>query len=158
VKLLEPPPCVLLKPKWWSQNTDDIAAMKAWVEERLRVRLVERVNRLYAELKQHGGVEFDPKTRLAAVVRFKLEDAIDVAEQGNMEPLRKAYPEIAAYINPRPRQRGERRHTKNLALKRAVEDVHFIRQLWMEEYGHWKRRRREANAGGIHCCRVCWQR
>jgi hypothetical protein len=134
------PPPKLPKPEWWLRDTADADAMVAWVNERLWVRFAERMNKMIAEVGDQW--EIDPETGLATIAYWKFEDRIIEAEQGNMEPLREAYPEIAAYINPRKRDVGEHlnRFTSYLRTKWAVEDVHFIRQLWRQEYdGKWKR-------------------
>lgn len=142
----EAPTPKLPKPPWWSRNKNDVEWMKAWVFERLKVRFAERLNKLYAELKARGGIEFDPETHRGTIVHRTLQDMKDAAEQGNMEPLREAYPELAEYLHPRKRKPGERRFSRDLELDDAVEDVHFIRQLWKREYGgRWKRRQPNAD-------------
>jgi hypothetical protein len=149
-------PCVLPKPPWKSENMRDVKAMKNWVKERLAVRQVERLNKLYAEF--HDGVDVDPETWLSTVARPKLEDLIDDAyeategDPGAIEPLRKelrgrGYAKLAELIKPN-RGRGDRRHQPDFSMKAAVEDVHFIRQLWRREFGHWRRRHPDSNTQG----------
>src|SRR5262249_4809783 len=128
------PSLVLDKPPWWSQNKDDIDAMVAWVNERLRVRFLERMNKLALELYEQG-VEFNPEGLGTPPVHYSYEAAIDEARKGNVEPLRKHRPEIADLIHRPKRRRGERGFPRNLRLDWAVEDVKFIRQLWKREYG-----------------------
>lgn len=65
---------------------------------------------------------------------------------GDVEPLRKRFPEIAEVILPPPDWRQQRRlqarADKHMLLKAAIEDVGRIRELWRDHYeGRWKRGR-----------------
>jgi hypothetical protein len=113
----KPPPLKLPKPPWKSENMRDVAAMKAWVKERLEVRQSERFNKLYEELKAHGGVEIEENGPVT-VVQYKWKELIDMAYEATekneapIEPLREAVrkpiPELADFIHPRKRAVGER--------------------------------------------------
>jgi hypothetical protein len=137
----EAPPLTLPKPPWWSQNERDALAMTAWVEERLKRRLAEKLNAMAAELDASLGdrVAFDDKTLTAQVTHYTLDEALAEAAAGEVEPLRALYPTIADYIHPPKRERGQRRWHRDRKLESAVDDVRFIRQLWKREYGHYKR-------------------
>ena len=138
-KWVAPPP-KLPKPRcWWSHNEADADKMVAWVNEHLTVRKAERMNEMIAEVGDQW--KLDPETGLATITYYKLEDMFDEAETGNMEPLRKAYPKLAKYLNPRQRGKGDYPRPPNLKAERAAEDVHFIRELWRREFGKWKRAR-----------------
>jgi hypothetical protein len=156
-----PPNPKVPKPPWHTPTTRDVAALKDWTKERLTVRFVERLNKLYAELA-HSGVAFelnsDDEQPIRAVLVL-LEHLIALArgatkkDESPIEPLREAIrkgsfptipPELADFIHPAKRGHGKRQHKRGRAeraLDEAVEDVHFIRELWKREYRHWKRRK-----------------
>jgi hypothetical protein len=140
IMFVAPTPKLPRPERWHSRDKRDADAMVAWVSERLNVRYAEHMNEMIAEVGDQW--KHDPDTGLAEIVYWKLEDRIGEAKQDNMEPLREAYPEIAAYINPRKRRQGETKQTPQrhrLRLQWAVEDVFYIRELWKREYGRWKR-------------------
>jgi hypothetical protein len=149
-----PPTPKMPKPPWHSRNMRDVEWMKDWVKERLEVRRAESFNRLYRELCEHGGVEIEANGP-ATVVYYKWQDLIDMAyeatedDQAPIERLREAmlkrggdYAKLAPLIRPN-RGQGGRRHKRDFAMERAIEDVHFIRdELWPREHnGRWKRSR-----------------
>jgi hypothetical protein len=152
-KLWEVPPLTLEKPRWWTRTKADADKMVAWVNERLEVRRAERANKiikeLYPELLAHGGVVFDPEKGWVSDLYYTDRDLIDLAWQGDVEPLRESlrkaghpYAELADLIFPPNRGQGGGRHYRNLRAAEAAEDVEYIRRLWKDEYGRWKRSQR----------------
>ena len=129
-------------PPWTATCQRDRDWMVRWVIEQLDAEDAERERR-----DQEVSETRDP-ARVIARVRadLKLGIAKHAASLGNFEPLRKLFPEIAAYINaPKRRQGQHRSYPKAAAFERygqedLVEDVARVRQLWRQHYdGKWKR-------------------
>jgi hypothetical protein len=115
--------------------------MTAWVEEHLKVRLAKQLNALAQKLEDQGGVVIDRETWLAKFHPTTLTDMLDAAATGDLEPLRAKYPELAPYLHPRKRGRGERGFQRDWVVEAAVDDVFFIRELWARQFGRFKRGR-----------------
>lgn len=76
--------------------------------------------------------------------------ALKEAKQGNIKPLRNAYPHLAPFLHPPKRRRGQRLpKAKPRALAHAVTDVSSIRDLWRRHFRRVKRRRGELSAEEI---------
>jgi hypothetical protein len=66
------------------------------------------------------------------------------AEQGEVKYLKELYPQIADFIAPRRRKKGQTKpkpmpSKPKLFARLAAEDVQRIRALWRANYGKWKR-------------------
>ena len=85
--------------------------------------------------------------------RRQLEDEKMAARRGNLEPLRKRYPEIAEFIHAPRRAQGQRRSylpknwnvwkdfSHKMQLEMAIDDVRLLRTfIWPKHYGRMKRR------------------
>jgi hypothetical protein len=116
------------RPVWKFRNKRDAKAMVDWVNEQLdressnpfleHVKLVEAM---------YGG---------------SLEEAIERADKGDVEPLRRLFPELARFIH-RPRLKRGQRFPKNPEtdpVGKAVDDYQSIRALWRRTYGIKNRR------------------
>jgi hypothetical protein len=81
------------------------------------------------------------------------ERAMRVADEGDIEPLKKLYPHLARFLFPPVGStKGDRRpkdpYKGSIWAKAAAADAVMIRAIWLESYGVWKRRK-EPTAAGI---------
>jgi hypothetical protein len=146
VPLIAMPPLVLPEPDWHSKDVKGANAMTAWVEERLRVRAVERLYELVTEIIERCGdrVKLDLQAQKIQIAEYTVEEMFELADDGDLEPLRALaeakIPGIAPFIWPLKREPHMRRFTPDWKLDWAVEDVHYIRyELWKPVFGHYKR-------------------
>ena len=67
--------------------------------------------------------------------------ALEQAAKGDVEPLRRKHPDLARFIHPAKRQRGERGFQSNDGLRlRPLKQCDEIRKLWRETYGSERRK------------------
>jgi hypothetical protein len=143
--LMDPPPPPPLPPlpdpppPWEPRYAADI---KAWTVEHLKRRVAEQLNEYWAIFAASEQCEWDHENECFMFVRPSLEDDKYVADvEGDLEPLRQRYPEIAEYIHSRKRGHGKRRHYPNWRVKSAIKEAKFIRHLWFQTYGFQRQRR-----------------
>ena len=120
------------------------------IEERKFAADIAKVGHLLSE--RLGRLDNDEKARrkhrgLAKERKWREERALQQAEQGNLEPLRKQYPGLARFIN-RPRlKRGEHfkkkpptdHLTPHDRLKEALFELPRVRAFWKKHYGKTNR-------------------
>jgi hypothetical protein len=131
------------KPKW---NCTDERQWLAWVNEQLDIleyaaEAEDESPLSSANLKLFAALPSAVFHEIGAVSRAKARWRL----YGEVEPLRKRFPEIAEVIRPPPDWRQQRRlqarADKRMLLRLTIEDVHRIRKLWRDHYGRWKRGR-----------------
>ena len=66
--------------------------------------------------------------------------ALEQADKGDVEPLRRKYPDLAKFIHPPKRKRGQRDFQPNDGLQVGIQIVRRIRKLWRENYGTDRRK------------------
>jgi hypothetical protein len=115
-------------PPWASDST----WMKRWVKEYLAdwEALLERHNRVH-----HDDVKTSDPPSSTDILWATLKAEYD----GDLEPLKKLYPQHAEFIRDRKRGRGKHLRKPNPRLEKALFAVVMIRDLWIETYGKWKR-------------------
>ena len=111
------------KPPWDCSKPRDAKKMIEWVN----IELDRKRKPLggWAE----GLLGFDPDH-----VKKK---AIEQADKGNMEPLRKLFPGLARFLHRPKQERGKRfpRNKEGDPVTAAASDVKTIRKLWKTHYG-----------------------
>jgi hypothetical protein len=135
-------------PRWHARNASERQAMIDWV-------IAELVWR-DAQLSDYFSQAPQSAYRMSrqAFARSQYRSAIDSARYGDLEPLRKLFPEHAEFIHEPPRTRGQhkpKRLTGTAWIKQYVADteadlavrvVKEIREIWREHYkGQFKRQR-----------------
>jgi len=73
-----------------------------------------------------------------------IEEAKAQARLGDLEPLRRLYPEILEFLCVPKLKPGQHRPVNNndeyYRLRAAIDDVHIVRNIWAKNYnGRWKR-------------------
>jgi hypothetical protein len=114
-------------PKWEICDTNDKNQMIWWVNEQLDLLdLCARDSAL-------------PNPNCTDNKSEKLPVEVQQAWRGDLEPLRRKYPDFARFINfpviKRHRGRPKTTRENSAALESAARDVKRIRQLWQERYG-----------------------
>jgi hypothetical protein len=144
---------------WIARNSRDRERMRTLVnakldeaiaiEERKVAADIAKVGHLLSE--RLGRLDNDEKARrkrrgLAKERKWREMWALQQAEQGNPEPLRKQYPRLARFINPPRLKRGEhfkKPPTDHLAphcrLKEALFELPRVRAFWKKHYGKTNR-------------------
>lgn len=125
------------RPARWDSNDDrDIKAMTDWVLYQLDIQAdFDELESMWEEGYEHISRE---------------QMAIEAADGGDIEPLRKLHPKLANYLHLPPRRREQGRpkmrvrppeSTDDPALRVlvAAQDVEFIKRLWKREYGRQNR-------------------
>jgi hypothetical protein len=137
-------------PPWIATCKREREAMIKWVLNRLDMQMAERT-----ALEPSDDRHINLYT-VHQSPRARLERAKRLARAGNVAPLQRLYPELAEFIHPPKRKRGQRRSYRDETalferdgLSAVVEDVKRIRALWRQHYGLWKRRRDEVSAEKI---------
>jgi hypothetical protein len=142
---------------WIARNSRDRERMRTLVnakldeaiaiEERKFAADIAKVGHLLSE--RLGRLDNDEKARrkhrgLAKERKWREERALQQAEQGNLEPLRKQYPGLARFINlPKLSKPGEhfkkKPSTDHLAPRCRLEEALFelprVRAFWKKHYG-----------------------
>jgi hypothetical protein len=114
-------------PPWDCRNARDAQAMVKWV-----IGQIDRVETISERFKHYAETVFESDER------YVTEQAIEQADKGNIEPLRRLFPpELARFLHLPKLKRGKRfpKHGKNDRVGKAVADVKLIRALWMTHYG-----------------------
>jgi hypothetical protein len=135
-------------PSWhvrFETHDADIAAMYAWVNDRLdALNAVFDIRQAELEDMQDWG---PPMERYQAHWEWNLSIAKAMASHGDFTLLRKMFPRVAEFLNPRLLKRRQHRHRayslKQRRLRQAIDDVHWIRRIWAQPEPHgyekWKR-------------------
>jgi hypothetical protein len=110
-------------PRWDCSKPQDAQDMIKWVNIELDRK--RKPPRGWAE----GLLMFDPD-----YVKGK---AIEQADKGNMEPLRKLLPGLARFLHPPKQERGKRfpRNKEGDRVTKAAADVITTRKIWKAAYG-----------------------
>jgi hypothetical protein len=114
-------------PRWDCSKPRDAQDMIKWVK--IELDRTRKPPGGWAE----GLRMFDPEH-----VKFR---AIEQAEKGNMEPLRRLLPGLARFLH-RPKQKRGKRFPKDKEgdpVTAAASDVKTIRKLWKTHYGKMNR-------------------
>jgi hypothetical protein len=117
------------------------------IEDRKFAADIAKASHLLSELL--GRLDGDEKARRKdrGLAKEQEESALQEAEQGNVEPLRKQHPSLARFIN-RPRlKRGKHfkkkpptdRLTPHDRLKEALFELPRVRAFWKKHYGKTNR-------------------
>jgi hypothetical protein len=117
-------------PRWECRKAGDEQKMTKWVNDE-----IDRIETVSNRFLNYG------ESVLASDECYVKTQAIEQADQGNIEPLRRLLPEYARFLC-RPKQgRGKRfpKDEKNDRVGRAVDDVTLIRALWQQHYGRKNR-------------------
>jgi hypothetical protein len=114
-------------PRWETPDKRRREALKAWTNARLDE---ERIARSTAAANKAPNNTV-PITQWLAML---------AAWHGKMEPLRALHPDLAPYLHPRKRGRGEHKgRARGWAIQQAVADVARIRAVWKANFRKWKR-------------------
>jgi hypothetical protein len=131
---------------WVNAELDEVIA----IEER---EFAARIAAYIAKASQSEPLGDDEKARrkdrgLAKTREWQKELAREQAEQGNLEPLRKQYPELVQFLNRPRRKRGQRFKKKpptdhlralHCRLEEALSELPLIRDFWKKHYGKTNR-------------------
>lgn len=122
----------------------DLPPWRAGADETKRRQMEAWVNQKLDEITKPSGDEW------LRLLKNPEDVALQFAEGGDVEPLRKMFPKHARFINLPKLKRGE--HFKDATevwLQRALEDVPRIRDIWREYFGKTNRPRGELTAEEI---------
>jgi hypothetical protein len=112
-------------PNWDCGNARDQQAMIRWVNTELDEAEFQDLSTIFpGNLRQ-----LKPDERLAYQIKR--------ADRGDLGPLRRAFPQIARFINYPKRKRATRRRYDPVGG--AVADVRRIRSFWRQHYGRFMR-------------------
>jgi hypothetical protein len=130
--------------------------MRQWVNERLdEENAAFDIQQMKIEATQDWGPDPTPEEMRQHRRRFVFDMAKSAAQDhDDVRLLRKLYTEIADFIHPRKRKRGQRRRPRGNWIKRwhlrvAIDDVHRIRGIWVQHYGKRNRPRGTVTAEAI---------
>jgi hypothetical protein len=128
-------------PDW---NSSESEPMLEWLRAELQCASTEDEPFDPRQTEEERQEERRQRANLAKLDRW----AIDQAEHGNIEPLRRHYPHLADYLHLPKRKRGYRFHPKPLVdfVQTAANDVPRIHALWAKHYKKKKRRRGQMSA------------
>jgi hypothetical protein len=147
-------------PQWIAHNPRDRERMRTWVNAKLDEAIAIEERKVAADiakaghlLSEHlGRLNDDEKARrkdrgLAKAREWQEELALQQAEQGNLEPLRKQYPRLARFINLPRLKRGEHfkkkpptdHLTPHCRLEEALFELPRVRAFWEKHYGKTNR-------------------
>jgi hypothetical protein len=130
-------------PPWKATNERERNWMTAWVIDQLDMQDAEdtvRQEEVDATRDYYAPLPDEEQQRL------RFEEAVRRARRGDTGMLRRAYPEIAEFIQPPKRPQGRRRSYPRRDFARywarmIANDVRRVRALWKKRYdGKWKRR------------------
>ena len=142
-------------PQWIAHNPRDRERMRTWVNAKLDEAIAIEERKVAADIakaghllsERLGRLNDDEKARrkdrgLAKAREWQEELALQQAEQGNLEPLRKQYPRLARFINLPRLKRGEhfkkKPPTDHLAphcrLEEALFELPRVRAFWKKHY------------------------
>jgi hypothetical protein len=146
---------------WLARNSRDRERMQTWVNAKLDEAIAVEERKFAAGIAKVGQETTqalaqendDEKARrkdrgLAKTREWQGELALEQAEQGNLEPLRKQYPGHAQFINRPRRKRGQRFKKKpppdhlralHCRLEEALSELPLIRDFWKKHYGKTNR-------------------
>jgi len=136
-------------PDW---NSSEAGPMLEW----LRTMLDEESDQLKTmhdkELEPFDPRQYEKERQEEKAARANLAKwdwrAIDDAKHGNIQPLRRNYPHLAAYLHLPKRKRGQRFHRQPLIdfVQVAANHVPRIYALWAKHYKKKKRSRDQMSA------------
>jgi hypothetical protein len=113
-------------PRWECLDKRDAQEMIKWVNGELD-QMEEKRKRFLRYGDEHSGLITE-------------ERAIEQGYNGNIEPLRQMYPDLAMFLHPPKLKRGRpSKGNEGDAVKDAALDVKAIRKLWKK---HFKKRNR----------------
>jgi hypothetical protein len=119
-------------PPW----TGDDNAMLRWLGQQLKaMKYADKVKILLGNFEVSE--DADGRVHFNWIKGKELANAIDFAEHGDVEPLRKLYPDIAEFINLPKRARGKRFKNSSRYINPilgAAQDARRIRMLWKKFY------------------------
>jgi hypothetical protein len=127
-------------PPWRSHDARDQERLRKWTIEQLVNEDAARELQYYEDdAKRDYSSMASSLTPAEERQWFRFEWAKAAARNGDVTLLRKLYPEIAPFIHPVRRKRGEHRpridYEPKTRLRLAIDDVHRIRALWAQHYG-----------------------
>jgi hypothetical protein len=113
-------------PRWNCRNERDAQSIVEWVNDQL-----DRIDTVSKNYMDYG------ENVLQSDERYVKAQAIEQADKGNMEPLRRLHPEYARFLCRPTQERGKRfpKDGSNDPVRRAADDVPLIRSLWKQHYG-----------------------
>jgi hypothetical protein len=113
-------------PQWKCRNEHEAKAMTDWVNDQL-----DQIEIVSERFSRYG------ETVLSEDDKYLIEQAIEQADKGDIEPLRRLFPHLARFMCRPPRERGKRfpKNTEDDPVRRAAADVKLIRALWAKHYG-----------------------
>ena len=115
------------RPRWESRHQRDLAAMTWWVNDELNKMDTQELRTNLA-----GENAVDPSKYLGWAIAQADQDR-------NIEPLRRALPHLARFLQLPKRKRGQRLPRRGFnPVKGAVDDIKRIRNLWKKHYGKIK--------------------
>jgi hypothetical protein len=133
--------------QWTNEQFADLDAAEAAsarvLEDLLAFSRKSRFGDLDLSVHQLLTVLVSPTQIEEMKAQAQLEKAKAQARLGNLEPLRRLYSEIAEFLHKpklkpgRPVDNDDKRY--RLRVSAAIDDVHFIRNIWANNYGRWKR-------------------
>jgi hypothetical protein len=127
---------LLERPPWRNESESGKRWMRAWVNQELNLETIRyNSSRSRAEVEQ-ARAEFD------AWINTPLAMEISSAEDGDIEPLRRALPHLARFLHLPKQPNGVRRPMDDEygdRVRVAVNDVTRIRALWQRRH-HKKNR------------------
>jgi hypothetical protein len=144
-------------PPWIARNPRDRECMRTWVNAKLDEAIAIEYREFVANAAKLGQqlpsehLDDDEKARrrhrgLAKTREWQEELALQQAEQGNLEPLRKQNPRLAWFINlPRLSKPGEHFKKKpstdapHCQLEEALFELKRVRAPWKKHYGKTNR-------------------
>jgi hypothetical protein len=118
-------------PQWECRTASEEKAMTDWVNAELNRIKIDSEN-----FVRYG------ESRLTLDERYVLERAIEEADRGNIESLRRLHPHLARFLQPPELGVGEKyqKDNSNDLVNKAVGDVQTIRLLWRRYFPDHKRR------------------
>jgi hypothetical protein len=155
---------------WIARNSRDRERMRTLVNAKLDEAIAIEERKVAADIakaghllsERLGRLNDDEKARrkdrgLAKTREWQEELALQQAEQGNLEPLRKQYPRLARFINlPTLSKPGEhfkkKPHTHrapHCRLEEALFELPRVRAFWKEHYGKTNRPKGQLTAEEI---------
>jgi hypothetical protein len=156
---------------WIARNSRDRERMRTLVNAKLDEAIAIEERKVAADIakaghllsKRLGRLDNDEKARrkhrgLAKERKWREKWALQQAEQGNLEPLRKQYPRLARFINlPKLNKPGEhfkkKPPTDHLAphcrLEEALFELPRVRAFWKKHYKKTNRPKGQLTAEAI---------
>jgi hypothetical protein len=155
---------------WIARNSRDRERMRTLVNAKLDEAIAIEERKFAADIAKVGHLlseclsrlDDDEKARrkaagLVKTQEWKLELALQQAEQGNIEPLRKLNPRLTRFINlPRLKKPGEHFKKKppdhlapHCRLEEALFELPRVRAFWKKHYGKTNRPKGQLTAEEI---------